>query len=147
MVLASLTALGGSFLQSRRLMISYTWYYLKHKYYVLCYGLQFGLGGTQLVLHDLDKLKDHKRFATAFVEGYDVGLAHRSTQLHHYEHWNGKKIPQKYLYEMLADWLSAAKCKTGDKYTVKNWYNENKEKINLHPVTRDQVESLLNCLN
>ena len=52
------------------------------------------------------------------------------------------KMPEKYICEMVADWMGAGKAITG-KWDVIIWYNSNKQNIILHDNTRKFVEHLL----
>lgn len=53
-------------------------------------------------------------------------------------------MPDKCRREMLADWRGASKAATG-KDDTQNWYRKNKDKIILHPDTREWIEAHL-CL-
>lgn len=52
-------------------------------------------------------------------------------------------MPEKYVREMVADWIGAGRAITG-KYEAHSWYQQNKEKIQLHPQTKDLAEKILN---
>jgi hypothetical protein len=51
-------------------------------------------------------------------------------------------MPNKYAREMVADWIGAGMA-LGSPDTLA-WYEKNKNKIRLHPITRMYVENLLN---
>lgn len=81
-------------------------------------------------------------------------LFHQHRNHHHWQYWvlredSGKTItipiPKKYVLEMIADWIGAGRAITG-KYEVKEWYASNADKMQLHLVTRYQVEKLLSNL-
>lgn len=55
------------------------------------------------------------------------------------------EMPETYAREMVADWMGAGRGYTG-KWDVQEWYDKNKERILLHPRTRQYVESLLALL-
>lgn len=71
---------------------------------------------------------------------------HYRTNAHHYEHWineNGDctEMDMYSIIEMICDW-GAMSIKFGG--TISKWYEENKDtKIQLHPNTRQIVESIL----
>lgn len=52
-------------------------------------------------------------------------------------------IPEVYAREMVADWVGAGTAISGTANPVK-WYAANKEKMILHPKTREFIERLLN---
>jgi hypothetical protein len=59
------------------------------------------------------------------------------------------EIPERYRQEMICDWIGAGralgKYDPADHYReVKTWYTANREKIQLHPATRNLVERELN---
>ncbi len=75
-------------------------------------------------------------------------LFHIHRNPHHWQYWllqedDGpiKKIPIpiKYLKEMGCDWLGAGKAITG-KNNIKEWYAENKDRIQLKVINRKWVE-------
>lgn len=49
------------------------------------------------------------------------------------------KMPDKYVKEMLADWIGAGMAIHG-KNDVKSWYKANKDNMILHPETRQWIE-------
>lgn len=77
-------------------------------------------------------------------------LLHQKRNRHHWQWWvlpedcgNVKaiEVPLPYLREMVADWLGAGRAQgTPD---VQAWYFANKDKMNLHPDTRKDVEIFL----
>lgn len=48
-------------------------------------------------------------------------------------------IPKTYIREMLADWAGAGRAITG-KWDVRTWFDENEDKMILHPDTRQILE-------
>lgn len=52
------------------------------------------------------------------------------------------EIPEKYLLEMLADWMGAGRAIKGF-WDIEQWYKQNKFKIVLHPKTRGLVEMFM----
>lgn len=52
------------------------------------------------------------------------------------------EIPEKYLIEMLCDWVGAGRAQKNG-IDTKDWYMMNKDKMVLHPTTRKRLEELL----
>ena len=78
-------------------------------------------------------------------------LHHQHSNKHHWQHWilrndNGNveilEMPDKYMKEMLADWIGAGIAITG-KLEVYDWYHKNKEKISLAECTQKWIEKEL----
>lgn len=90
---------------------------------------------------------------------------HLEHNLHHPEHWStvwrgrfgfyatniGEKtsdniialpMPEKYVREMVADWLAASKAYTGS-WNIAKWVNENGPKKNLHSETERLIATVL----
>jgi hypothetical protein len=82
-----------------------------------------------------------------------IWLNHQKINKHHYNYWiifenNEIKpipIPDKYIKEMIADWIGVSKTSLINKDVLK-WYLENKNSIILHPDTRIKIEKILNNL-
>lgn len=79
-------------------------------------------------------------------------LYHQRRNKHHWQYWYLKQdndpdfplpMPDKYMREMVADWAGAGRAITGA-WSVCEWYEKNKVKIQLYPDTRVAVEKLLN---
>ena len=85
-------------------------------------------------------------------EAFNVAwLNHIHRNKHHWQYWvlrndDGTTVcipmPDKYKIEMLCDWIGAGKAMTG-KDNCREWYLENKDKMLLHQLTRDWIESQL----
>jgi len=54
-------------------------------------------------------------------------------------------MPETYAREMVADWIGAGKAYSG-KSNPRGWYEQNKDKMILHPDIRTMVEKLLSRL-
>lgn len=76
---------------------------------------------------------------------------HQKRNRHHWQYWmltfdKGNTeclpMPEKYIWEMIADWKSAGYCLTG-KLEYAEWYRKNRENIKLHPKTRIRVDWLV----
>jgi hypothetical protein len=117
--------------------------------------------GSQISLKS-DTIKLYNRiYGTEFPESWTkeywsgkFDLAwnfHQKRNPHHWQYWvlledSGKikclDIPDKYIKEMVADWIGAGKAKTG-KIEVCEWYYRNKKRIQLSPNTRIKTEEML----
>ena len=149
----------------------YLKYVLKHKWFVFIYCWEFGIPIRGL-LHDLSKFRP-KSFITyaRYFYGDDSAnnkvlkeqmkyqwLYHLHTNKHHWQYWvlredTGRtkcmRIPDNYMKEMVADWLSVDRVKNGKasrekmaKRTLK-WYENHKKAMKLHKKTRIWVEAFL----
>lgn len=76
---------------------------------------------------------------------------HQKANPHHWQYWllrmdSGDTVclpmPDRYRREMLADWRGAGMAING-KDDVRNWYLKNRDKMHLHPDTRQWVENEL----
>lgn len=144
----------------------YLKYVLRHKWFVLLAGLKLGVPIWVLIFHDWDKfLPDEwlpysrtfytpngkNQYNTAGT-GFDVAwLKHQNRNKHHWQYWmitwdkgNTECLPMPDVYrrEMLADWMGAGRAITGEDNT-NEWYWMNKDNMQLHPETREWIESQL----
>jgi len=147
---------------------AYLKYIAKHKWYVLVATRQTRTSLLRGLIHDLSKFKPSEWFPYArcfyaddgsnqyddMVDFKEAWLHHQNRNKHHWQYWelgmdDGRKIamkmPDKYVREMLADWMGAGRAITG-KWEVGRWYENNKTKMTLHPMTKEKVESLLSIL-
>lgn len=64
------------------------------------------------------------------------------------------EIPDKYILEMIADWMGAGRAINEDKFTngwtekdywteTSNWWNKTKDSKMIHPKSYDRIESIL----
>jgi hypothetical protein len=142
----------------------YLWYLLRHKWFVLIAGLRTKAPLWRLLIHDWSKFLPDEYFPYAqrfYGAGKDVDamqaafdrawLAHQHRQPHHWQHWilkedsGGNKLlpmPEHFVREMVADWAGAGRAITR-KWGVQAWYERNRSKIQLHPISRERVEELL----
>lgn len=82
-------------------------------------------------------------------EAFDLAwLHHEKRNKHHWQRWvlqlddGGSKclpMPDRYRREMLADWIGAGRAISGRRDPAP-WYLANKDKIQLHPATREWIE-------
>ena len=123
---------------------------------------KFGLYWQGLI-HDWSKFLPSEFFPYAnFFYGsgkersFDVAwLLHQKRNPHHWQYWilredsgNVKYIemPDKYIWEMIADWKGAGRAQRGGPDTwdeTRLWYNKNKKSIRLNPNTRTFIEGFL----
>lgn len=137
--------------------IKYFWYVMHHKYFVYKAGRKLGCGISQLLVHDLSKFSkaEWTPYVNRFYRKQENKAEFYKALMHHYEnnphHWNfwidditqqPKNMPMLYIREMVADWIGAGRVKTGS-YDIVQWYEKNQNKLNLHPITRIVVESLI----
>lgn len=145
--------------------LRYLNYVLMHKWYVAIAGYRLGVSWHQIIFHDLSKFgpSEWNAYVDYFHRYRDrrtpliqskfrrAWLHHLHHNRHHAGHWslfgdNGTvdlvPMPIKYINEMVADWAGAGKAITGG-WEVVQWYERNKNRIPLHPDTRDLVELLL----
>lgn len=146
--------------------LSYLRYLLVHKYWVYVAGRMLGVSRVRLLVHDWHKLLPDEWFPyartfynsdgtkskyVATEEFAQAWLFHQHRGSHHWQHWlitwdNGKttclEMPLECANEMVSDWCGAGKAITG-KWEVTSWYEKNRDRIHLHPSTREYVESLL----
>lgn len=134
-------------------------------------GTRLGVPFTQLLLHDISKLKPEEFpfYARNFYgdkgdpAGYtQAWLHHQNHNPHHWEYWILRGIidpeddeahiidkrsgclpmPNNYVREMVADWMGASKAYT-DSWSIRRWYRSHKDRILLHPNSRLVLETVL----
>lgn len=140
-----------------RAYMKYLLYVLKHKWFVFIECCRLGIPWRGIT-HDLSKFLPSEFFPYAHNFHLDpkyVGkkefeiawLHHQRKNKHHWQYWvvprldddyNIYPMPEKYVKEMLADWVGAGKAQ-GQPNTRK-WYKQNKDKMILHPKTRAWIE-------
>lgn len=149
------------------MLFKYLWYIIKHKWYVMIECFKIGLIWRGLT-HDLSKFlpceffpymryfygKDKKSPEEKIQIEKNFNLAwlkHQKGNKHHWQYWillcdNGKEIPlempRNYIKEMICDWRGAGKAING-KDDIKEWYKNNKTKMQLETNTRAIVEVML----
>lgn len=143
--------------------IKYLWYVIRHKWFVLIAGLTT-VPIWQLILHDWHKFLPDEWFAYARTfyapdgakqyeptAAFDIAwLKHQNRAPHHWQYWillkDGGEVeclpmPDRYWREMIADWKGAGRAL--DKPDYQKWYARNRDKIQLHPDTRQKVDKAL----
>lgn len=137
--------------------LKYFGYVLKHKWFVFLAGKKFGISYWQLLIHDFTKFSraEWTPYVNRFYRGIEDKSQFYKALMHHYEnnphHWNywvdsvmdrPFPMPNKYIAEMVADWMGAGRAKTGS-WDIVDWYCKHKNRMNMHPHTRKMVESLI----
>ena len=126
----------------------YFWYILVHKYYVGVELAKLGLYRA-MITHDLSKFSpaEFSAYAMKFKSSVNSKIIddnfdrawehHKKWNRHHWQHWGGKPMPDRYVKEMIADWEAMGRVFGGCAfdYFVKNQY-----KMNLHPETVARVK-------
>jgi hypothetical protein len=150
--------------------LAYLRYVLRHKYYVFRAALIVGgIPFWRVIIHDWDKfLPDEWRpYVETFYEPdgskrYKESPAfaaawnrHQKRNRHHWQYWlltwdRGETeqlpMPEGDIREMLADWIGTGWAITGRPETH-TWYEKNREKIQLHPASRETLEKLLRSVD
>ena len=150
----------------------YLKYVLRHKWFVLQAGLDLKVPILSLILHDWTKFlpvewgpyvqwfyggwrQDHySGESDAPIDlkiAYDMAWNHHMHRnSHHWQAWlmyfdDGDTkclpMPDKHRREMLADWRGAGRAVW--KTDTKAWYLANRDKMKLHPETRQWIEDQL----
>jgi hypothetical protein len=147
--------------------LAYLRYVLRHKWYVLVFGLKiFGRDFMWRGLtHDLSKFlpSEYGPYARTFyekdgskryVETEEFSLAWRKHQIrnkHHWQYWlltmdRGIQIyldmPHHYIEEMIADWCGAG-YSINSKVDVTDWYEQNRSNILVGHNTRVIIDDLV----
>jgi len=149
----------------------YFHYVFRHKFFVFLECCRLGIP-WQGIMHDVSKLSPSEwrpyvnvffgktkspRDETGAYDPSSIGgdfdnawLHHQHHNPHHWQYWvllgdEGKEkilnMPIKYRKEMLADWRGAGRAHRTPNTVV--WYMSNKEKMRLHPETRNWIERQL----
>ena len=138
---------------------------MRHKWFVLIATIRIGGSLRLAFIHDFSKFRPSEWFpyANTFYkkdgsnqynetpEFNKAWLFHQHRNPHHWQHWILKmdrgdttriQIPTKYIYEMVADWMGAGRAITG-KWDIKEWYERNKNNIDINQNTRNIVENII----
>ena len=144
---------------------NYLKYLLRHKWFVLVACRRIGAPLWLGIIHDLSKFRPSEwiPYARCFYapdgsKQYNEGDAfnqawndHQKRNKHHWQRWlitwdrgttEPLEMPRRYVLEMVADWMGAGRAITGQWETAE-WYQKNRDNIQLHPATRRLVEWLL----
>ena len=119
---------------------------LKHKYWVLRYGLKVGCPIWRLIMHDMSKLtpSEYPYYQRQVFgdKGDQAGfnnawLHHQNTNEHHWEYWIPRTCHDKgtprlpdnepmemsndAVLEMVSDWMGASHAYSGKPIDINNW--------------------------
>lgn len=117
---------------------------LKHKIYVLIAGTKLGCSFRRLlVLHDLSEI--------FYYESSDFRDSRKKCDWRYWVHIpNGIdksykiiEIPEKYVYEMIANWMASVKEELGQFKYIVDWYENNHECMLIHPATDRLIRTIL----
>jgi hypothetical protein len=99
-----------------------------------------------------DKTGYYDPYSTNDVAFKHAWLNHLHRNRHHWQYWaifrpetntlELYEIPEKYLIEMLCDWMGAGRAQKSKLNTLE-WYNAHKDAIKLHPKTAEKIEKKL----
>lgn len=146
-----------------RAHFKYASYVARHKWFVFRAGLKTRAPLWRLIIHDWSKLTpvEWTAYVNRFMRGdsgkldktndseefHRAWTHHWHLNPHHWEHWitaegHPMEIPEKFVREMVADWMGAGRAITGE-WEVRSWYEKNRDRIILTDSTRAEVERLL----
>lgn len=108
--------------------------------------------------HDKSKFDEEENTANAYAEFYycenvddeilenfeNAVRFHKINNPHHINYWHtrNQEMPTIYLIEMFCDWWSFSFAKN-DPMEILDWYNKNKESINLRDKEIETIQKLL----
>lgn len=137
----------------------------KHKWFVLIAGFRTKAKLYDLLIHDLSKFSPSELsyYGRQFFgdKGDPEGFArcwlhHQNCNKHHIEYWVQRsniksekleplEMPERYVREMIADWLGASRAYNGQWPKKDNWvwYSKNGSRLNVHPKTKDLIIKIL----
>jgi len=145
---------------------------LIHKYWVFIYCCKLGIP-FRGVIHDMSKFswtefsesvkyyQGGKKSPIPVIKaenGYSKAWQHhKGRNKHHYEYWTDNydlgttaiEIPEKYVKELVADWMGAGRAYCGKSFTVDDeikWWNNCKDAKFIHPKTKEKIAELFNKL-
>lgn len=107
-------------------------------------------GARATYFHDWDGSRKEDDVSSLEVCFQRMHLHHIHSNIHHWQAWvivdrGGKltpvELPDRYRKEMLADWRATGRSRGA--VSVNEWYRSNKDKIILHPRTREWIEANL----
>lgn len=154
-----------------------TWKYflltIKHKYFVFLAGLKLKVPLFTLLVHDWTKFLpcELPHYGRQFFGKADQPLRfiqcwlhHQNSNKHHWEYWVPRTghnrcdppypdnqpilMPEKYIREMVADWLGASRAYEGKWPDIREWkwLENNKDRFVLHSETQKILNKVLQKL-
>jgi hypothetical protein len=153
-----------------KIYVEYFFRVWKHKYYVMRAGLKIGVSVWQLIVHDWHKFTpaEFVPYARYFCGGKNeddkdafmyAWLNHARKGKHHWEYWilnsgydfsraQGGLIPmpEKYIIEMVADWMGASMAYTGS-WNMQLWLMDNLQNVldNMNDLKTSYLIDVLIC--
>ena len=145
--------------------LNYLKYLLIHKWFVFAACRRIGVFLWLAIIHDWSKFRPSEfgPYARCFYasdgtkqykessEFREAWNHHQKRNKHHWQYWlitwdrgttDPLPMPDNYVREMVADWMGAGRAITG-KWEALEWYEKNKEKIQIHPDSRKYAEKIL----
>ena len=149
--------------------ISYIFYVLKHKWYVLLMHRLCHVSLWRALMHDISKfypiefkayanafytLNGKKRYLSYNINTYAFQRAwnhHQKYNKHHWHYWvmyqkdntiKPIQMPDIYIHEMILDWIGTEMVLMGRR-DIRPWYHINKDNIKLHQETKEKVEHII----
>lgn len=147
--------------------LRFLWSLIRHKWYVFLEACKLGIPWLGII-HDWSKFRpsefvayaqyfyggwrgDRDTWPPRILKALDIAwLHHQRRNKHHWQYWiliqdededKVLEMPDRYMREMLADWRGAGRA-YGNPDTA-GWYRDDKEKMQLHPMTRKWIEKQL----
>lgn len=148
---------------------AYLWYVARHKWFVLVAGWRLGIWPWRLLWHDLSKLRlselvpyarefydERGRATKRHTEEFDVAVGlHVRRNPHHWGYWCSvaggsleypdvrvHPMPDRYLWEMVADWYAAARAKKG-RWAAWDWFQKRRGDMIFHEDTAVRLIAIL----
>lgn len=134
------------------------WNYFKyiwvHKFWVGVELAKFRMFRA-IITHDLSKFSpaEFSAYAIKFYGGdtcymwqkveddYRVAWEHhKKYNKHHWQHWEGRPMPDRYVKEMIADWNAMGRVFGGNAF---DYFVKNRHKMDLHPTTIAYIQHRL----
>lgn len=139
---------------------------LIHKYWVFYYGCKLGIP-IRAFFHDFSKFHPIEFFesvkyyqggksspinAVKADKGYSLAWQHhKGRNPHHYEYWTDRydtgtipiKMPFKYVVEMIADYLGAARAYMGKDFTLEKELEWWKNKLEINPIIHEETSKFI----
>lgn len=159
------------FLKQLKWSVQYAKLTLKHKWYFAIAGWRLKCSFWSIITHDLSKFRliQLPYYGRQFfgdkgrTDQFDVAwLHHQNSSPHHWEYWitrsghslsnsSGGQVhsasypldmPEKYIREMVADWMSASKAYTGS-WDIQAWLFKNRPRMRLSSVTAYRLSRIV----
>lgn len=141
---------------------AYLKYIVRHKWFVLVACTRCHVPLWRALVHDWHKFLPSEWFPYAYTfynqdgskryeenQAFDMAWNHHQKRAkHHWQYWlltfdSGETkpidIPTVFILEMISDWWGAGRAITGT-WDAHHWYENNKDKMILSPVTRRILE-------